>query len=129
MWTSSVASSTTMSITSAGAFNANGFMTAMTAPRVWTIADPSVAEIRRQLPLGDVLLGALRPGTTSISAVIGDVEGSAMLRVIPRLAPITFTPEDHRPTNRVRVYSMNEFGKFQFEDEISVQLQRDWMGW
>jgi hypothetical protein len=29
----------------------------------------------------------------------------------------------------VRVYSMNEFGKFQFEDEISVQLQRDWMGW
>ena len=44
-------------------------------------------------------------------------------------APITFTPEDHRPTNRVRVYSMNEFGKFQFEDEISVQLQRDWMGW
>lgn len=77
---------------SAGAFNANGFMTAMTAPRVWTIADPSVAEIRRQLPLGDVLLGALRPGTTSISARIGDVEGSAMLRVIPRLAPITFTP-------------------------------------
>ena len=44
-------------------------------------------------------------------------------------APITFTPEDHRPTNRVRVYSMNQFGKFQFEDEISVQLQRDWMGW
>jgi branched-chain amino acid transport system substrate-binding protein len=44
-------------------------------------------------------------------------------------APITFTPEDHRPTNRVRVYSMNQFGKFQFEDDISVQLQSDWMGW
>jgi branched-chain amino acid transport system substrate-binding protein len=44
-------------------------------------------------------------------------------------APITFTPEDHRPTNRVRVYSMNQFGKFQFEDDMSVQLQRDWMGW
>jgi branched-chain amino acid transport system substrate-binding protein len=44
-------------------------------------------------------------------------------------APITFTPEDHRPTNRVRVYSMNQFGKFQFEDEMSVQLQQDWMGW
>ena len=44
-------------------------------------------------------------------------------------APITFLPTDHRPTNRVRVYSMNQFGKFQFEDEISVQLQSDWMGW
>jgi branched-chain amino acid transport system substrate-binding protein len=44
-------------------------------------------------------------------------------------APITFTPDDHRPTNRVRVYSMNQFGKFQFEDEIAVQLERDWMGW
>jgi branched-chain amino acid transport system substrate-binding protein len=44
-------------------------------------------------------------------------------------SPITFTPEDHRPTNRVRVYSMNQFGKFQWEDEINVPLQRDWMGW
>jgi branched-chain amino acid transport system substrate-binding protein len=44
-------------------------------------------------------------------------------------APITFTPEDHRPTNRVRIYSMNQFGKFQFEEAISVQLQNDWMGW
>jgi branched-chain amino acid transport system substrate-binding protein len=44
-------------------------------------------------------------------------------------APITFTAEDHRPTNRVRIYSMNQFGKFQFEEGISVQLQRDWMGW
>jgi branched-chain amino acid transport system substrate-binding protein len=44
-------------------------------------------------------------------------------------APISFTPEDHRPTNRVRVYSMNDRGKFQYEDEISVDLQRDWMGW
>ena len=40
-----------------------------------------------------------------------------------------FTPEDHRPTNRVRIYSMNQFGKFQFEEAISVQLQTDWMGW
>jgi branched-chain amino acid transport system substrate-binding protein len=44
-------------------------------------------------------------------------------------APITFTTEDHRPTNRVRIYSMNMQGKFQFEDEVSVQLQREWLGW
>jgi branched-chain amino acid transport system substrate-binding protein len=44
-------------------------------------------------------------------------------------APISFTADDHRPTNRVRIYSMNQYGKFQYEDAISVQLQTDWMGW
>jgi branched-chain amino acid transport system substrate-binding protein len=44
-------------------------------------------------------------------------------------APISYTTDDHRPTNRVRIYSMNQYGKFQFEDAISVQLQTDWMGW
>jgi branched-chain amino acid transport system substrate-binding protein len=44
-------------------------------------------------------------------------------------APISYTGDDHRPTNRVRIYSMNQYGKFQFEDAISVQLQTDWMGW
>lgn len=77
---------------SAEAFRANGTMTAFTVPRTWSIADPSVAEVRRELPFGRVLLGALRAGTTRISARVGDVEGSAMVRVIPRLAPITFTP-------------------------------------
>jgi len=77
---------------SAGAFRANGSMTAMTAPRVWTIADPSVAEVRGERPFGGALIGGLRPGTTRISARVGDVEGSATLRVIPRLAPITFVP-------------------------------------
>jgi branched-chain amino acid transport system substrate-binding protein len=43
--------------------------------------------------------------------------------------PITFTTDDHRPTNRVRIYSMNQYGKLQFEDADSVQLQSDWMGW
>ena len=32
---------------------------------------------------------------------------------------MTFTADDHRPTNRVRVYSMNQFGKLQYEDAIS----------
>ena len=77
---------------SAEAFKANGIMTAFAAPRTWFIADASVAEVRRELPFGRVLLGALRAGTTRISARVGDVEGSATLRVIPRLAPITFTP-------------------------------------
>lgn len=77
---------------SAEAFRANGTMTAFTVPRSWSIADPSVAEVRRELPFGRVLLGALRAGTTRIAARVGDVEGSATLRVIPRLAPITFTP-------------------------------------
>src|SRR6476646_6106729 len=58
---------------------------AMTAPRVWTIADPSVAEVRGERPFGGALIGGLRPGTTRISARVGDVEGSATLRVIPRL--------------------------------------------
>jgi hypothetical protein len=44
-------------------------------------------------------------------------------------SPITFTTDDHRPTNIARIYSLNTHGKFQFEDEISVELQRDWLGW
>jgi branched-chain amino acid transport system substrate-binding protein len=44
-------------------------------------------------------------------------------------SPITFTVDDHRPTNIARIYSLNEFGHFKFEDEISVALQRDWLGW
>jgi branched-chain amino acid transport system substrate-binding protein len=43
--------------------------------------------------------------------------------------PITFTSQDHRPTNITRVYSMNEFGKLRFEDEQSVALQPEWLGW
>jgi branched-chain amino acid transport system substrate-binding protein len=44
-------------------------------------------------------------------------------------SPISFTTDDHRPTNIARIYSFNEFGKFHFEDESSVELQRDWLGW
>jgi branched-chain amino acid transport system substrate-binding protein len=43
--------------------------------------------------------------------------------------PISFTPEDHRPTNITRIYSMNPQGKLQFEDEINIQLQSEWLGW
>ena len=77
---------------SADAVKANGIFTAFAAPRSWSIADPSMAEIRGGLPFGRVLLKGLRPGTTLVTARIGDVEGSAPLRVIPRLAPITFSP-------------------------------------
>jgi hypothetical protein len=41
---------------------------------------------------GRVLLRALRPGVARVSARIGDREGEDSLRVIPSLAPITFTP-------------------------------------
>jgi branched-chain amino acid transport system substrate-binding protein len=44
-------------------------------------------------------------------------------------APISFTPEDHRPTDRTRIYSVNEFGRFKFENEVKVTLQTDWLGW
>jgi branched-chain amino acid transport system substrate-binding protein len=43
--------------------------------------------------------------------------------------PISFTAEDHRPTNITRIYSMNAQGKLQFEDEINIQLQSEWLGW
>ena len=44
-------------------------------------------------------------------------------------APISFSPEDHRPTDRTRIYSVNEFGRFRFETEVKVTLQPDWLGW
>ncbi len=44
-------------------------------------------------------------------------------------APISFSPEDHRPTDRTRIYSVNEFGRFKFENEVKVSLQTDWLGW
>ena len=43
--------------------------------------------------------------------------------------PISFTAEDHRPTNITRIYSMNAQGKLQFEDEINIQLKPEWLGW
>jgi branched-chain amino acid transport system substrate-binding protein len=43
--------------------------------------------------------------------------------------PLSFTPQDHRPNNLTRIYSMNSFGKLQFEDEASVQLLAEWLGW
>jgi branched-chain amino acid transport system substrate-binding protein len=44
-------------------------------------------------------------------------------------APLTFTPDDHRPTNVTRIYSMNEFGRFAYETETRVELKSDWLGW
>jgi branched-chain amino acid transport system substrate-binding protein len=43
--------------------------------------------------------------------------------------PITFTAQDHRPTNITRIYSMEEHGKLQFAKEESVQLLAEWLGW
>jgi branched-chain amino acid transport system substrate-binding protein len=44
-------------------------------------------------------------------------------------APISFSTDDHRPTDRTRIYSVNEFGRFKFEGEVKVTLQNDWLGW
>ena len=41
---------------------------------------------------------------------------------------LTFTPDDHRPTNVTRIYSMNELG-VAFETETKVDLKPDWLGW
>jgi hypothetical protein len=76
----------------AEAFQSNGIMTAWFSPRVWSVSDGSTVDIRGVTGPSSVLLAALRPGTAQVSARIGDVEGSASLRVIPRLAPITLTP-------------------------------------
>ncbi|MGQ0503811.1 MAG: ABC transporter substrate-binding protein [Myxococcaceae bacterium] len=43
--------------------------------------------------------------------------------------PLTFTPTDHRPMSRGRIYSINSFGKFQYEDEPTVELKPEWLGW
>jgi branched-chain amino acid transport system substrate-binding protein len=43
--------------------------------------------------------------------------------------PISYTGEDHRPTNRTRIYSMNAAGKLEYQDEISIPLQAEWLGW
>ncbi len=43
--------------------------------------------------------------------------------------PISFTAEDHRPTNITRIYSMDTRGKLAFEDEINIALQSEWLGW
>jgi hypothetical protein len=78
---------------SADAFNANGIMTAWLVPRVWRVSDGSVVELLGGAPpQAEVILSALRPGTSRVFARIGDHEASDSLRVIPRLAPITFTP-------------------------------------
>ncbi|MGA9522572.1 MAG: ABC transporter substrate-binding protein [Myxococcaceae bacterium] len=44
-------------------------------------------------------------------------------------APITFSATDHRPTAGARIYSVNSFGKLQFEDQLGVELLPDWLGW
>lgn len=43
--------------------------------------------------------------------------------------PITFTPDDHRPTAATRIYSINSFGKLKYEDEIKITLRPEWLGW
>jgi branched-chain amino acid transport system substrate-binding protein len=43
--------------------------------------------------------------------------------------PLSFTASDHRPCAGARIYSLNESGKLQFENEISLSLQDEWLGW
>lgn len=44
-------------------------------------------------------------------------------------APVTFTPEDHRPTSSSRIYSINSAGKLKYQDEIQIRLRPEWLGW
>ncbi len=57
------------------------------------------------------------------------LEGFDRVDVGGLTAPISFSPDDHRPTDRTRIYSVNEFGRFRFETEVKVTLQNDWLGW
>lgn len=45
------------------------------------------------------------------------------------LAPISYSPTDHRPNDRARIYSINSTGQLVFEDEVHVDLQDTWLGW
>jgi branched-chain amino acid transport system substrate-binding protein len=56
-------------------------------------------------------------------------EGFRNLQTGGLTPPISFTAEDHRPTNITRIYSMNPQGKLQYEDEINIALQSEWLGW
>jgi hypothetical protein len=77
---------------SADGYTAAGIYTAWIAPRVWTLSDSSALGIRGTGIPGRAELRGLRPGTVRVSARIGDSEGSDTVRVVPRLAPVTFTP-------------------------------------
>jgi hypothetical protein len=76
----------------ADAYKASGTATAWSATRDWRVSDGTIVEMRAMQPGQRVLLGALRPGTARVYARVSDHEGSDTVRVIPRLAPITFTP-------------------------------------
>jgi hypothetical protein len=44
-------------------------------------------------------------------------------------APISFTATDHRPNSKARIYSINSFGKLEYQDERSITLLPEWLGW
>jgi branched-chain amino acid transport system substrate-binding protein len=43
--------------------------------------------------------------------------------------PVTYTADDHRPMNSVRIYSINTDGKLKYEEDASVDLTPDSLGW
>ncbi len=43
--------------------------------------------------------------------------------------PLSFSPTDHRPTMGSHIYSINVFGKFRYETEITLPRNPDWLGW
>jgi hypothetical protein len=90
-WPGVVEAGDTITATADG-FTANGILTAWTATRAWSVSDSSMIQILGTGASGRVLLRALRTGLVRVSARIGDREGGDSLRVIPPLAPITFTP-------------------------------------
>lgn len=44
-------------------------------------------------------------------------------------SPITFTPNDHRPTSGAFIYKVDAQGKLSFLQEVSIELKEDWRGW
>jgi branched-chain amino acid transport system substrate-binding protein len=43
--------------------------------------------------------------------------------------PLTFSASDHRPADGARIYSINESGKLEYQDEVRLELQASWLGW
>lgn len=43
--------------------------------------------------------------------------------------PISFSANDHRPTNGALIYSFNEAGGLDFQSQVELEQKPEWLGW
>lgn len=78
---------------SADAFDANGYVTAALAPRLWVLSDSALVSVAPSAPpLEWLRLTGRQTGVLTLTVKIDTATGSSTLRVIPVLAPLTATP-------------------------------------